>query len=1283
MVWIRTNASDFDTVVSVWTGSGFPLTPVDCDNDSGPTNRSNLVLSLTGGTTYQIMVAGNGGAVGNMVLHVTRRPTGDLLVVNSNNNVSDGTCNATHCSLREAIIASNTNAGTQTIIFDIQDVTGTGPFTITPLTTDLLPLITGTVIIDATTQFGYVGQPIVELNGQNAGGGANGLQLSTTSSTIRGFVINRFSLAGIQISGNNNVIERNFIGTDVNGTLARANTKGIVISANGNTIGGTNASARNLISGNTESGIEINAGSTSNVIIGNYIGTNLTGTAALANLRDGVFIVNASGNTIGGTTGITTGGACTGACNLISGNGISGITINGSATGNTILGNFIGTGVSGTVAIPNLSHGVSLAANSNTVGGTTPVERNVISGNAVNGVLINGSSSNVIQGNFIGIDTSGTLDLGNNGRGIHVNGTSSNNTIGPANVISGNNNNGMTFNDLATMNNTIVGNFIGTNASGTAAIPNTGAGVQVTGRANLNVIGGTTPADRNIISGNTGSGVALTTGGTNGFVEDNFVHGNYIGTDITGTVAIPNGEHGVFINDAIDNTIGGTVSGAGNLIAFNTLDSVAVVTGQTQSTGNRIWGNTIVANGGLGIDLANNGVTLNDVNDTDTGANNLQNFPIFTGAGSFGGSATFSGVLTANADFHVEFFANVACDSTGHGEGQTYLGFADVTTDGSGNFSATISATFPANQFITMTATDTNGNTSEFSKCPPPAPSNLDAMAVNPVRIDLTWTDSTSSETHVYVERSLDGLTGWTQIASLNPDTTSYQNTGLVCDTTYYYRVRTFNSATTDYSGYSNVDSATTLACAPNNDLADALFITSLPYTDTQNSLGASTEAGETTASCAQNATATLWYTYIPPSNQTVWFDTTTADFDTVISVWTGSDFPLNPVGCDNNSGPNGTSFLSLSLAGGTTYHIAVAGHQGAGGSFTLKVQIPPAPTATPNPTNTPNPTAPPPDTTSRIGLFKNGIWLMSNSFNGGTPDLAFKYGTAESGWLPIVGDWDGDLDQVDTIGLYREGRFWLRDTNAAGFSDNYFTFGPQEKGWLPIAGDWDGDGIDTIGLYKDGHFGLRNSNSSGQADYNFIYGPAEAGWIPVAGDWNSDGIDTIGLYKDGHWRLRNSNSKGQADIVFNFGTVGQGWLPVIGDWDKNGTDTVGLYRNDQWWLRNSNSAGSPDLSIKFGPQDAGWQPVAGRWDGSLPLGIPITLELPAETPTFLPTATLAPSETAVSTASPTTSETATLEPPTFTPTETPTLAPSLTPSLTLTATEVPAPDETEPASSP
>jgi uncharacterized repeat protein (TIGR01451 family) len=395
------------------------------------------------------------------------------------------------------------------------------------------------------------------------------------------------------------------------------------------------------------------------------------------------------------------------------------ITLAGSSH---VEGCYIGTNAAGTAAQGNGEQGVSINGNSNnTVGGTTAAARNVISSSAGNGVLILGpASGNLVQGNYIGTNAAGTADLGNAGDGVEMvsatntvtNCTIGGTTAGAGNLISGNNGSGVQFFGVGT-GNLIQGNFIGTNASGTLPVGNVLNGVVITD-ATGTTIGGAVATATNVISGNGGDGVRI----NDAPASNNAVKGNRIGTRSDGTTALGNVGDGIIVlNSASNNQIGGA-TGEGNLIAFNGGVGVRIDSG----TGNAILANAIYSNQGLGIDLTPAGVTANDVGDGDSGANNLQNFPVLQSARSLaGGGSMVQGTLnsTASATFTIQFFANDACDASGNGEGQLFLGSTSVTTNASGNatINATLAGSAVTGQTVTATATSAQGSTSEFSAC--------------------------------------------------------------------------------------------------------------------------------------------------------------------------------------------------------------------------------------------------------------------------------------------------------------------------------------------------------------------------------------------------------------------------------------------------------------------------------------------------------------------------------------------------------------------------------------
>ena len=553
-------------------------------------------------------------------------------------------------SLRQAILDANLGAGADTIVFNIAEATRT----IVPLT--VLPPITDPVVIDATTQPGFAGVPIVEINGTNiAGAGNDGLKIWAGSTTIRGLVINRFSGDGIELATNgNNLIEGCLIGTGLSGTNDLGNTlSGIFItnSAN-NVIGGASASQQNVISGNNQHGVHIGGtNSVNNAVLRNLIGLGANGSNLVANSLQGVLIFDASSNVIGSVSAA--------AGNVISGNTQNGVRIeNAGAWGTLVMGNIIGLELTGTTNRANGNNGVHiLNAPGNSIGNATTAAANVISANALAGVRIEGTtaSANVVQGNVIGLDVSGQLDRGNvqdgmlilNAPGTIIGGASA----GAANLISGNNGDGIELQNIAAAFTIIRGNYIGGTASNPAlALGNSGHGIQFTLNARTNTIGGPGAGAGNVIAFNTGDGIFVSAG-TNNTFRGNAIHSNTgLGIDLSAD--------GVTAND-VNDVDGGP----------NQLQNFPLLTAATNSvSGTEIRG------------------TLQSA---------------------------------ANQLFNLDFFSNGQCDPAGHGEGETYLGSGTVLTDGAGNGSFTVSlpvATL-AGRYLTATATDPLGNTSEFSPC--------------------------------------------------------------------------------------------------------------------------------------------------------------------------------------------------------------------------------------------------------------------------------------------------------------------------------------------------------------------------------------------------------------------------------------------------------------------------------------------------------------------------------------------------------------------------------------
>jgi uncharacterized delta-60 repeat protein/CSLREA domain-containing protein len=421
---------------------------------------------------------------------------------------------------------------------------------------------------------------------------------------------------------------------------------------------------------------------------------------------------------------------------------LNGIAIGGSsATGNVIAGNHIGTDASGTIARGNINEGVyiALGAQNNTIGGDQPAERNVISGNGWDGVAIYGpnTTGNVVQGNFVGINASGTDALSNLYHGIYVYGSSHDNTVGPDNVISGNDGDGIRIFGTETMSNTVSGNYIGSDANGQADLGNGDYGVYIGGGAQNNTIGGDTDGERNVISGNDIYGVYLAGDG----VAGNYLGGNYIGTKANGAESLSNFYVGAVIADGAQsntieqNVISSNDQGGIYVLGSNTTNNtvarnyIGVAADGTTALSNRgpgiliesakdnvVGPNNIIAYSQMqGVQVSLDDAVRNTITQNSIFSSDMKGIELLTGAhggiaapvivATTQGSVQITG--TACPGCNVEVFENSDID----GEGETFIG--EGTTNASGAFTVTVSSL--SKPYLTATATDAVSGTSEFS----------------------------------------------------------------------------------------------------------------------------------------------------------------------------------------------------------------------------------------------------------------------------------------------------------------------------------------------------------------------------------------------------------------------------------------------------------------------------------------------------------------------------------------------------------------------------------------
>lgn len=518
------------------------------------------------------------------------------------------------------------------ITFDPAVFPPSAPVTIAPASA-LPALVRGRLTLDGSNAG-------VILDGSATPPGTDGLLLASDGNRIQGLQIVRFPGSGIAVYGDDNVIG-----------------------------GDRGLGQGNVVSGNGGAGIAISFASR-NTVVGNFVGTDASGTHAFGNASLGIFISPAAfDNRIGGPAAADR--------NLVSGNGGNGISLMLGSHGNLIAGNYVGVDVSGVQALGNYGHGISMELGSF----DNRIEGNLTSGNARFGVCISdwGSDYNVVAGNRIGTDASGTQAIPNDSGGVYVLGAF--NRIGGAepgdrNLVSGNAGNGITIVGAFSRGDLVLGNYIGTDAGGTQALGSSTSGVAI-GVGARALVGGATPAEGNVIGGHGWYGVSVTS-------DYNAVIGNAVGVDTGGTVELGNlgggirvaqGEHNILQGNRIAHNLYGdpTAVGAGVLIdgyPFNTVRQ-----------------NAVYANTGPGILLAN-------------GGNDLLPAPVITRV------AATSVAGTTCPRCLVEIYSDDA------EEGRLFEGSA--TADAAGAFLFMKGAPL-SGPFVTATATDAHGNTSAFS----------------------------------------------------------------------------------------------------------------------------------------------------------------------------------------------------------------------------------------------------------------------------------------------------------------------------------------------------------------------------------------------------------------------------------------------------------------------------------------------------------------------------------------------------------------------------------------
>jgi hypothetical protein len=714
----------------------------------------------------------------------------------------------------------------------------------------------------------------------------------------------------------------------------------------------------------------------------------------------------------------------------------------------------------------NLSQSVGasirIAGTGNRIGGTAAGEGNTIRGSSDVGVQIAGAA-NVVEGNLI--TTHHNYGVSVEGTGNRIGGT----TAASRNVIHGN---GHTTSERAPVGanvrvggseNLLAGNHIGVDATGAIDEGNISDGVVVTGTGHT--IGGTEAGAGNVISGHNyaGTSIAHWRVGLDVLGSDVTVQGNRIGTDASGLEPLPN-LVGIRVSGS-NVLVGGSAPGAGNTIALNMRDGVALPNGA--QTGVRISRNAIFGNGELGINLGFEPATVtypatvtpNDAGDGDTGPNNLQNAPVVDSAANAGGGTFVTGHIdTPNpTTVTVELFSSGGADPSGFGEGQIFEGA--VTPDTTGSFFVMLRGGLQG-RYITATATAADGSTSELSNVEavvggvPPVlrvafPNGGESWPAGTVR-QIRWNTLGPVE-RVTVRVSFDGGAHYETIAA------NVENTGLLEWTV---------------SGPASQNAIVTVEKAGDpslRDASDAPFVVASPLAPRASTPG---------LYHSETASVFLRNTSQPgPADTTFIYGPALAGWTAIAGDWDGDGAdsvglydPSSSVFFLKNSNGPGVADLTYNFGPAGVNWRPIAGDWNGDGIDTVGLYDP---------------------TTS--------TFFLRDEHAPGPADTVVVFGVGNSGYRPIAGDWNGD--GVDTVGLYHPvtTSFFLRDANLPGPADTSFVYGPT--GATPVAGDWDNSGDDTIGVVSAATWFLRNDNSPGNADLTFIYGTPSA--APLAGDWD------------------------------------------------------------------------------------------------------------------------------------------------------------------------------------
>ncbi len=634
--------------------------------------------------------------------------TAPTFTVNALDDEDDTVCDDAHCSLREAITAAATVDGSSQIEFA---VAGEPPFVISP--TSALPSLSDGTLVDGTSQPGFDSTPAIEIDGAGAGEDTDGLVVAGDGVVLRSVAVYGFTGRGVELNGDGNTVAGCWIGISPRPVSVPGNTFGGIAIEEGaiNNVGGSALADRNVVAGNGGGGVLVTgATSTGNLVLGNLIGTDADDAGDIGN-STGVILEDAGPTQIGGSA--------PGEGNRISGNSNLGIRIHLGGP-HIVQGNWIGTDSTGSEALGNGQIGIQVEASDDVQIGCAEVGcGNIIAASGMEGIELNSAHGAIIEGNFIGIGADGVTPLGNgrsltsqedhlNDEGIQII-TGDDIRIGGSEPGQGNhiaaNGSGIRvvvpgFSHVPIPDGLIIqGNIIGSEVWFRPELGNQQYGIVIHSLAEV-LVGGDSEGAGNVIGANglDGMWVSTTEPGTLDIV------GNFVGVSSDGVDELGNGRHGIVLTrhtGVHEGEVGGLTTVADNRIGFNAGSGIWLGNDVTEAVTHlprdvAVLGNRIHDNGLQGIDLSPDGVTENDDGDIDGGGNDGQNFPVISDAVIETDTVTLTGTIDtlASIPVRIEFFANrFGCPADGHGQGERYLGFVDVTTDAVGH--ATFEASLP------------------------------------------------------------------------------------------------------------------------------------------------------------------------------------------------------------------------------------------------------------------------------------------------------------------------------------------------------------------------------------------------------------------------------------------------------------------------------------------------------------------------------------------------------------------------------------------------------------